>query len=359
MSEVFAEVVEIDRVEPHGNADRLEVATVKGFTVVVGKGSFAAGQRAAYFPPNLLIPDELADKLGVTKYLKHAVYADGEGASQCRVSGCRLRGQPSFGFLASLDVVAPGVDLDVGRDLNPVVGGKKYTPPVRVTCSEAADEHPLFHKYTSIENYQRYPDVIAEGTPVRITEKIHGTNCRVGLVRHDDGTTEFMAGSSGLRRKKPPEGRACMYWEPLSNPQVAALLAVLMAEHKSVIVFGEVYGQGVQDLDYGIASGRSFRVFDISVDGKYLPWSEVELLCGDCGVWTVPLLHCGPFSKEIVASLTDGPTTLGNPRSAFKGREGVVITPLTETWSAALCGRLILKSVSADYLDRKGAEDNE
>ena len=45
--------------------------------------------------------------------------------------------------------------------------------------------------------------------------------------------------------------------------------------------------------------------------------------------------------------------------SAFKGREGCVITPLVEQFYAPTGGRLILKSVSADYLDRKGAQDNE
>ena len=35
--------------------------------------------------------------------------------------------------------------------------------------------------------------------------------------------------------------------------------------------------------------------------------------------------------------------------------EGIVITPLTE--QCCHIGRLILRNVSADYLDRKGAKD--
>lgn len=361
MSDTFVEVVEIDEVQPHPNADRLEIAVVKGFTVVVGKGAFQPRQPAAYFPPNILIPDALADKLGVTKYLKHAVYAEGEGASQCRVAGCRLRGQPSFGFLADMTCLAYGLGIiKVGDNLNEILGAKKYIPPVRVTCSEAASEHPLFHKYTEIDNYRRYPHAIPEGTPVRITEKIHGTNCRVGLVRHDDDALEFMAGSHGLRRKSPLEGRACMYWEPLDSSGVKDLLSGLIVGAKSVIVFGEVFGSGVQDLDYAMPQGkRGFRVFDISVDGRYLNWIDVVRHCRDYGLDTVPLLYAGRFCRDDVETLTDGPTTLGTPRSAFKGREGIVITPLEEMFSDVIGGRLILKSVSADYLDRRGAEDNE
>jgi hypothetical protein len=41
----------------------------------------------------------------------------------------------------------------------------------------------------------------------------------------------------------------------------------------------------------------------------------------------------------------------------FKGREGVVVTPVKEQFSPVLGDRLILKSVSVDYLNRKGAKE--
>jgi len=59
-----------------------------------------------------------------------------------------------------------------------------------------------------------------------------------------------------------------------------------------------------------------------------------------------------------VEHFTCGPSTFDGIKSKFKGREGIVITPLIETWSECLQGRAILKHVSADYLNRKGAQDN-
>ena len=76
----------------------------------------------------------------------------------------------------------------------------------------------------------------------------------------------------------------------------------------------------------------------------------------------MPLLYEGAYSKELVKQFTYGPTTLAQPdqiKSKFKDREGCVITPLAEQFYAPTGGRLILKSISADYLDRKGAQDNE
>jgi len=71
----------------------------------------------------------------------------------------------------------------------------------------------------------------------------------------------------------------------------------------------------------------------------------------------VPLLYCGPFDPTLLEDWTNGPTTFKGMKSKFKGREGCVITPLTEMYDETL-GRVILKSVSADYLARKGAKDN-
>jgi hypothetical protein len=706
MAETFVEVVQIGDVSPHPNADRLEVATVGGYSVVVGKGAFSAGDVAAYFPPNILLPSSLADDLSVTKYLKHAEFNQGEGSSQCRVAGCRLRGQPSFGFLASIDNLGVKREsLAVGQDISELIGAKKYEPPVRITTSDAESDNEHFHRYSEIENIQRHPNGIPEGTPVRITEKIHGclhyktrvsmadgslkrimdvevgdevlgmedghvvttrvTNkfnngkadawltvtgkrCKAGRGNHffavhctpnhrfwasqkgkyveaaelkpgdellilrneqgltpsqeqvilgkllgdgsiqqtkntasvafghkveheeyvdwtvralgdlgsparghgvsgygtqmvrartsssahilkefgefigadrkvvpswvetrlgpmafafwymDDGSLshndgqedrvsiatngfgledcqhlqrafqrfgikadiyeaqgyrmrlnaddaekfflliapyvppimqyklpdryrghdgwlpklempykpllvpvtvgevktgkyvdsskwdietgthnffangilvhnsncrigivngEYMAGSHRLRRKEPPEGKQCIYWEPLS-PSVRRALLQLGGRQNSVILFGEIYGPGVQDMDYGVPAGqRGFRVFDISVNGQYVSWASVKATCDQYGIETVPLLYVGPFSRAKVDELTYGPTTLGEPSCSFKGREGVVITPLIERWMGG--GRMILKSVSADYLDRKGAEDNE
>jgi hypothetical protein len=85
-------------------------------------------------------------------------------------------------------------------------------------------------------------------------------------------------------------------------------------------------------------------------------------LCDAYEIKVVPVLHIGYFDPKIVEHLTYGDTTVASTdkiRSKFKGREGVVVTPLREQFSQVLGGRMIVKSVSADYRDRKGAEDNE
>lgn len=342
MSRTTITLERVNEVVHHPNADRLDIIQCLGFKVVTGRDQFKVGDTAIYFPADILIPTPVAQDLGVEKYLKHAIYPKDTNKSQCRVSACRIRGIPSHGF-----VVGPIEHTGAyGANLTAQYGGYKYEPPLRQNAGDAMRESTLFHMYTSIENIQRYPNAIPEGTPVRITEKLHGTNCRIGKVT-EHGEVEYMAGSHKVRRKSGTG----LYWEFFEL--VKPLLDILDGD---VIVFGEIFGQGVQDMDYGY-DAHKFRVFDISVDGKYQDWAATEYGCYQYNVPVVPLLFEGPFSREKVEELTYGRTTFENVKCKFKDREGCVITPLTEQFSAELGGRMILKSVSADYRNRKGAKD--
>jgi hypothetical protein len=49
-----------------------------------------------------------------------------------------------------------------------------------------------------------------------LTEKLHGTNSRVGLIPTDDGP-QWMAGSHAQRKKAPRRASSCLYWLPLTD----------------------------------------------------------------------------------------------------------------------------------------------
>jgi RNA ligase (TIGR02306 family) len=375
MSDITVTIQTISDLVIHANADKLEIAKILGTQTIVPKGQYRVGDAVVYFPPDILLPAAVSDSLGVQQYLKHAPF-DGQKIA-CRVGACRLRGVPSYGFVVPIPLNgAEGWGpKDTGKDVTEHYSARKYEPPVRVYRGHGGgtgevwgglEREPInFHQYTDIQNYWKYHKAIPEGTVVRVTEKIHGTNSRVGLLKVD-GEWGFYAGSHRKARKQiDPEGRESVYWKPFSLPGVMEMLTELCnvgdEPVNDVILFGELYGPGVQDLDYGVLAGEiGWRVYDCSVNGRYLDYPELAGFCRQFGITMVPLLWWGPFTTRMVEELTNGPTTvvdLPNIKSKFKGREGVVITPLNETYSPVLGGRLILKSVSADYRDRKGAKD--
>lgn len=357
MSKTNITIERVNAVQKHPNADRLDLIQVLGYQVACGRDQFKVGDAVTYFPPDILIPESVADQLGVTNYLKHGIYPGDLTKTRCRVSACRIRGVPSIGF-----VIGP-VENDgaFGIDVTQNYGGIKYEPPVRCNAGDAAYELHRFHQYTDIENIQNYPDAIPDGTVCRVTEKCHGSSWRGGLVRNRQHDWEFVAGSHRVRRYEfDKSGKRGLYWEPMTQ-DVMSLLTDLCDEQHDVIVFGEIFGPGIQDMDYG-QPGHSFRVFDISIDGVYQNWNQVVAACDNYQIPTVPLLWIGPYNREKIEELTYGPTTLAPKnkiKSKFKGREGVVITPIIEQFSEVLGGRMILKSVSVDYRDRKGALDLE
>ncbi len=351
MSTLKIETVMIESVDPHPNADRLDVITIGGYKICDRKGKYAAGDIVAYFPPDILIPSDIATQLGVAQYLKAAIYPGESKKSNCRVGAIRLRGVPSFGFILK-------VNEPVGKDLTERFHGAKFEPPEpmgNITGLRAKDDI-RFHTYTNIENWRKYKNAMPNGLPVRITEKIHGTNSRVGLI-----AGEYMCGSHKTALKPEDNtGRPSMYWMPLTS-DMKSMLSCISEGRYNVIVFGEIFGSKIQFMDYGITGCGGYRVFDISVGGEYLPWEQVVYYCNRFCIPLVPLVYKGAYSPDIVEQLVDGPTMvapLDQIRCDFKGREGVVITPLKETYSLELNGRLILKAVSVDYLASRRSDSH-
>jgi RNA ligase (TIGR02306 family) len=255
-------------------------------------------------------------------------------------------------------------------------GITKWEPPPETTDGDSEKPHPAFHGYVDIENFRNFPDLIQEGEEVVFTEKIHGKNCRVGLIRTKgaNGAPEwtFMAGSRDIRRKDlDARGRRSQFWECLTEPVRELLRHVATtaspdwggAAENNVVLFGEIYGCGVQDMWYGFENGRSgFRAFDLAVHGKYVDFDVKTALFTRFGVETAPILYRGPFSRACLEEYVSGPTTLcpADRAGRFKGREGVVIVPVKERTVAVenqRFDRLILKAVSFEYLERKGGTE--
>lgn len=366
MSDTPFEVTVVKSVEPHPHADRLEVVKVLSTQFVSQLGSFKSRDLCVYFPPDMLLPERWAEALGVANYLKHSVFPGGLEKSKCRIGAIRLRGVASFGFGISLrGVEAAAAKESVARyfvhgwwnvagngdDVTEYFGGVKYQPP-ECFSGDSMRQPAAFHTYTSIQHYYRNASAFVAGTPVRITEKVHGSNSRIGLIV--DNGWEWCCGTHHRRVAEEFKGRSSLYWAPLTK-NMRDMLAFISRTIDDVIVFGEIYGNKIQLMDYGQPRGKGYKVFDISVNGVYLDWEDVCTYCELFDIETVPLLYTGPFSPELIDEYASGPTILAEPdqiKCSFKGREGIVITPLKEQHSDVIGGRLILKAVSADYYEK-------
>ncbi len=347
---IFESRIHALRIEPHPGADRLDIAAVGGFRCIVVKGSFADGDLAAYIPEGAVCPDWLISDLGLEGRLA--------GKKRNRVKAIKLRGVLSQGLVYPVrDGAIRGRAVAEGDDVTELLELVKYEPPIPVAMQgEVRAVHGATLHY-DIDNIKKYPDIFREGEAVVVAEKLHGTWCCLGW-HPDHGPVVTSKGMSG-------QGKALI----LNDANVNNLYVRVWRAHEEAFaeartrlagsgepfyVLGEVYGRGVQDLHYG-EPNPALAVFDIYVGeprrGRFLNASEAADGAGDLFAF-VPVLYEGPFIKAVIAEHTDGKTVLGGRHV----REGVVVRPAEEREAPEL-GRVILKSVSGDYLTRRGGTE--
>ena len=338
------------RIEPHPNADRLELAAVGGYRCVVAKGQFADGELAAYIPEGAICPRWLIAHLDLVDKLA--------GNNRNRVKAVRLRGVLSEGLLYPLrDGRICGKLVSEGEDVTKLLGLEKYEPPIPVAMQgEAEPAHGATLRY-DIEDLKRYPEVLRPGERVVFTEKLHGTWCCLGW-HPDYGPIVTSKGLSdkGMVLKINANNRDNLYVRTWQQHEAAfgQARAALAPDGGPFYVLGEIYGRGVQDLHYG-QRHPTFAAFDAYLGaprrGCYLaPAAFARSMRKHFAL--VPTIYKGPFSEEALKTHTEGPTAL----AARHLREGVVIRPTAERLSPEL-GRVILKSLSGDYLTRKGGTE--
>lgn len=370
MSSLIVEVCLVEEIAPIEGADRIERVRVKNWWCVSGKDQYKPGDKVVFVPPDAVISEELANRWGIAKYCPQLPKTLCEADQVLyRIKAARFRGTPSFGTIQALD----DPNWPVGFDVKEHYQITKYEPPVKSLDGDAAHEIPCFHAYSSIENIGNFANVFKDGEEVIITEKIHGTNSRLGYVlngknEYGDDIWEKVAGSHSVRRKEfDAKGNRSKYWMPFKQDgdcAIGNLLVSLWLKKKatqSVIVYGEIFGLGVQDMDYGQKT-PGFKAFDVAVDGRYLDYDEAKEHLDNFEIPMVPFLYRGPFSMEVVNKFVDGPTTVCDSKSIrtpFKGREGIVIKPTKERFDDMLGSRAILKFISADYHDRRNPNPTE
>lgn len=358
MSSHIVEVAVIDELVKHPNADRLEIATVKGWNCIVQIGQFEKGEKVVYIPIDSILPEELAEKLGVTSYL-----SKGE-----RLRTVRLRGYISQGLLMKIDQ-----HRKVGTDVAKEFGITKWAPPPPKyqgsgKPSTPRNPNPNFDKYNDLENIKNYTSVFQYDDIVVISEKIHGTNFRAGKVPSYPITFwdrvkrfirtkilhksdyVFVVGSRNVQLEPDSE----TFYKENVYGKAARMYQLNRILPDGYTLYGEIYGEGIQDLQYGM-EGKGIEVvfFDLKINGKYVDYPVFRDFCAEHNLPYAKNFYTGPFEDgEIVKQLTDGQSHLAMQNGSEQIREGVVVKLVHEKNDPRF-GRKILKSVSDAYLLRK------
>lgn len=385
-------VVRINEIKKHPNADTLGLVEIGGYQAVVKLDDYKPGDLAIYIQPDSVVPE-----IEQFSFLWYGKVEPGLPVPEKRrrITVRKFRKEWSEGLLMPLKEFPQlqGMqrttdgewipEVGPGDDVSEVLGIYHYEPPepdefvgpgrrdrsrprslkgwlhylwyrlvlrplglAEPTTGWGNEKAPAGDRHVyDVEAYKNFKGTFIPGEIVVITEKVHGSNAR--YTNEAKKPEKIFAGS---RRLWKAMGDSVWRKALAQFPGIATFLE----KNPGFTVYGEVVPtQG--GFEYGATKeAPKFLLFDImDADGhwlerfQFLPngmWVEVK----PDDVLSVPVLYVGPWSEDLVEKFVDGPSLVPGANHI---REGIVIRAMHDRIVRGL-GRPQLKVVSNKFLEK-------
>lgn len=306
----------IKDLQPIPGADNIEVATVRGWKVVVKKGEFEIGSLCVFFEIDSFLPE-----LPEFEFLRKSCFATlYTGETGFRIKTIKLKKQLSQGLALPLSLFSlTSNTFTLGADLTDFLGIKKWEHSVSASLgSNVLGNFPSFVPKTNEERIQNlselYPLLCQKS--FNVTEKLDGTSFTAFYYNDTFGVCS--------RNQELKESSSNIYWQIFNQYKIGDFL-------KSLPFFsaiqGEIVGGKIQANPYKFPNYRLYVFNLINLDNQerldiFSP-SNLSLL-SNAGLDTVPLLFRDfslPSSLDTLINFSSGHSLL-NPNTI---REGLVL----------------------------------
>ena len=344
----LATIRTISELNPIPEADKIEVASIEGWNVVVKRDQFKVGDRVVYVEIDSWVPSSIAPFL--TKPDQFPKEYQGVKGEKLRT--IKLRGQVSQGLILPTysipglpDIVCiqdkDGVSIPVqdGQDVTDFLGIVKWEPPVDASLSGVTKGNfPSFLTKTDQERCQNLKRNIARYSAsselFEITEKLDGSSSTF-FIR--DG--EFGVCSRNLELK---EDESNTFWKVAREFE---LEEKLKATNLNIAIQAELVGPKIQNNPYKLSKPLIF-VFDVfDIDSYCYLTAEVRhSLVMDLGLPHVPIIEY----KSEISSSTDELLQQAEGKSLLNKdteREGLVFKSISNpnTSFKAISNKFLVK----------------
>lgn len=381
-------VVAINEVFTHPDPEttNLERILIDGYQVVVRKGQFTPGDLAVYIQPDSVVPQTEPFRF---LWEQHVGIDGTVPEKRRRITVRKFRGQWSEGLLLPVtdfpQLFAEGPEPpfllpQVGEDVSDFIGVTHYDPDADVESTRAPQMHAPKRKYPKtlrgwmffvlaklgfrkghhgfsqevsfklptydVESFKNHAGDFAPGELVLVTEKVHGSNARFVFL---DGV---MYAGSKTQWKAPGSNDV---WN--NALKTTPWITEWCKEHEGYALYGEVTPTQ-KGFQYG-SKDAQFFLFDVrSPKGEWVPPQQYRSLglapssparwdIGDQPDNMVPVLYAGPFDRDHILGMVDGPSQVPGAKHI---REGVVIKSFN--FVRGTRGHRQLKIVSNAFLEK-------
>lgn len=308
----LAYVVKVDEIRPIEGADRVEVAIVNGWHIMVRKDQFKPGDLAVYFEIDSKVPAEEPFmflepkhfKIKTQKYFKGTVISQGLLMS-FEDFGWEKDAYKLGDFLTQKLKVTYAVEEDNARKASSVdkykkmaqrhgklfshqpfrwlmrrTWGKKILFLFFGKTSDKKTGWPAWVAKTDEERVENMPWIFDNKSPFVATEKIDGTSTTFTMKRGKFGKNDFYVCSRNVVFDKPDKNcfyDTNVYIEMAEKYDIEKILESILTDDPTldwVTLQGETYGAGIQKRDYGLKEHR-FAGFNF-ITSKEGRWDSVR-----------------------------------------------------------------------------------
>lgn len=353
----LASIKEISDLIPIEGRDRIELAIIDGWQVIVKKGEFSRGDKCVYIEIDSVLPEKPE-----FEFLRNKDF---------RIRTMKMAGVISQGICFPLSILPCGQYI-LEQDVTEIVGVKQYEKtmddaPQQMQPKQATFKYPKwlmrwgwfrklvsrsskrearafpdFISKTDETRLQNMPWILKDKSPMICTEKIDGQSGTFALVRHEGlfgRKYEYIVCS---RNRRLYEEDDSSYWAVSAKYHIELSLTALMGwcgTPSWVAIQGECISPKVQGNKYKVTE-PDFYVFNVITPKGRLGTLEAYKLAKVVGLKFVPIVNANyvlPGTVNEVLDYATGQSAIGDTL-----REGLVIRSQD--------GSVSFKAVSPQFL---------
>lgn len=325
----LASIKTISAIEPIENKDRIVLATVDGWNVIVKKDEYNVGDRCVYVEIDSVLPERPE-----FEFLR---------SKDFRIKTIKMAGVVSQGICFPMSILPSG-DYSINQDVTAILGVKQYeatidTDPQPYVSKNVVRKYPQFlmrmkwfrNLVLPKKDNKEFPTFISKTDEIRIqnipsilkdketkwviTEKVDGQSGTFALVRHKSKIPfmrdkfEFIVCSRNRRLPTPDNSS---YWSVARKYNIERVLRYLIGANDWVAIQGECIGPKIQKNKYKF-NDFELLVFNLIFPSGRMPSIAAEELCEDLCLNFVPILANEvslPDTVEEVLAIAHGKSRL-------------------------------------------------
>ncbi len=333
----LASIEKIIKIEPIIDADRIELATVQGWDIVVSKGTYKLDDKCIYIPIDTQID---LTKPWFENLSKNSV-------NILRINTLKIRGVWSQGLIIPLsdDILdllrSQKISIDYSDDIGHLIGVTKYQKDLKNTCNHCYEKFPTdIISKTDEDNLKSKPGILKEfeGKRFYISKKLDGSSMTIILQNKNITVCSrnyVLDSESEMSRFVIISG-------------IDKILEKIT--YNNLAIQGEFCGPKINSNRLGLKENH-FYIFNIkNIDtGEFYGLDELIKFKNETGLEFVPVMDI--FDWDKTWDINKFQNYANNVKYSNCVGEGIVVRPTIPFWSKILNKNLSCKIINQNYKD--------